>query len=94
MRFLKTMYGLHLQMLGLEHRRQIFFMKREGKAMFELYFPENKAELIPYFFEIILVALVAYGVTRLFMRLSQKELEKARMLEEKLKATHSERHRH
>lgn len=50
--------------------------------MFEFYFPDNKWEYLPAVISLLLCVAAAAAVTRLFKKLSQRELKKAKALEE------------
>ena len=49
-----------------------------------LYFPENKAEYIPGLIEFIIVFFAAVWIMKFIMRISEKQLEKAKQLESEI----------
>lgn len=52
-----------------------------------LYFPEDKSEYIPAFIKLAIMFIIAIFVIRFFIRISKKEEQKAKELEEKIKAS-------
>jgi hypothetical protein len=49
-----------------------------------LYFPEDRLEYIPGFFWLVVVFVIAVVAIRIFKRISEKELKKAKLVEQKL----------
>lgn len=52
-----------------------------------LYFPEDKTEYIPAVIQLVLITVLAYFAVRFFMKLSKKEEQKSKELEEKINMT-------
>ncbi|MDF0729099.1 hypothetical protein PY093_21055 [Cytobacillus sp. S13-E01] len=50
-----------------------------------LYFPEDKSEYIPAFFSSMIFLILAILTMRFIIKISKKEQEKAKELEERLK---------
>lgn len=55
-----------------------------------LYFPEDKSEYIPAAFTMLLFGVAAVVTMRLIIRVSKKEAQAAKQLEEKLKDSNRE----
>lgn len=66
-----TLYGDHARLKGCD---QVDY----------LYFPENKLEYIPGFFWLVVAFFIAVLAFRFIKRISDKELKRSKLLEEKL----------
>jgi flagellar biosynthesis/type III secretory pathway M-ring protein FliF/YscJ len=55
-----------------------------------LYFPEDKSEYIPAAFSFLVFLIMAIMVMRLIVKASKKELEKAKVVEERMKKWNEE----
>ena len=60
-------------------------------AMFFLYFPEDKTEYIPAVIKLVIFAIAAFLVMRMFIKISKKEAKKAEELERQLKISTDEK---
>ncbi|WP_071393704.1 hypothetical protein [Bacillus tuaregi] len=56
-----------------------------------LYFPEDKSEYIPALIQLIIFSLLAFFAVRLFVKLSKREENQAKELEERLQAKQEEK---
>lgn len=52
--------------------------------MFELYFPEDKAEYLPSILILIAAILLSYFLVQVFKKVSSKQLNEAKQLEQEL----------
>jgi flagellar biosynthesis/type III secretory pathway M-ring protein FliF/YscJ len=55
-----------------------------------LYFPEDKSEYIPAAFSFLIFLIMAIIVMRIIIKVSKRELEKAKEVEEKMKKWNEE----
>jgi hypothetical protein len=56
-----------------------------------MYFPEDKTEYIPAVISLVIFSIFAYLAMRLFIKISKREEQKAKELEEQLKITTQEK---